>query len=158
MSIKVSMDIQGLQDLKAAFDRIGGSANADLGNALIVAGFNIQREAKLSLAEHGSVSHTETRYNPKRVVDVSAEGSPPNSDTGRLQNSIFVNVDADQGGVQSVSVGTNVKYGTFLEFGTTNMRARPWLFPAFEGTKAKNVKLILSAIKESLKKNAKGVG
>ena len=69
------------------------------------------------------------RYNPNRLVNVSQPGSPPNSDTGRLVQSIKMEF-IDGGSV--ALVGTNLKYGMFLEFGTLNMAARPWLGPAFK--------------------------
>jgi HK97 gp10 family phage protein len=50
-------------------------------------------------------------------------------DTGRLRNSIAVEIE--EGGLSAV-VGTNVHYAPFQEFGTSRMRARPFLFPAWE--------------------------
>lgn len=57
----------------------------------------------------------------------SKPGDPPNIDTGRLVNSIKWEVDEN---ALSAVVGTNLEYGTHLEFGTTKMAARPWLGPA----------------------------
>jgi len=45
-------------------------------------------------------------------------------------------------------VGTNVQYGTMLEFGTSRMAARPWLLPSFEKAKVgieKELKIRLEA-------------
>jgi HK97 gp10 family phage protein len=50
-------------------------------------------------------------------------------DTGRLRNSIAV--ETEQGGL-SATVGTNVEYGPFVEYGTRRAHAQPYLFPAFE--------------------------
>jgi len=57
----------------------------------------------------------------------SKEGDAPNTDTGRLVNSIKVEVDG-----HLTFVGTSLKYGKWLEFGTKRMSARPWLNPALE--------------------------
>ena len=47
-------------------------------------------------------------------------------DTGRLRNSITHKVvDED-----SVAVGTNVEYAIYQEFGTSKMKAQPYLKPA----------------------------
>lgn len=50
-------------------------------------------------------------------------------DTGRLRNSIAHEIDADG---LNATIGTNVRYSVFVEFGTRNMRERPYLFPALE--------------------------
>lgn len=51
-------------------------------------------------------------------------------DTGRLRSSIQRSgVQRDTRG-RYVSIGTNVKYGAAVEFGTRNSRAQPYLRPA----------------------------
>ena len=56
----------------------------------------------------------------------SAPGQYPASDTGRLVGSIGAEISPT-----SATVGTNVEYGPYLEFGTSRMAARPWLLPSF---------------------------
>jgi HK97 gp10 family phage protein len=48
--------------------------------------------------------------------------------TGNLKNSIQTEIESEM----SASVGTNVEYSTFVEFGTTRMSARPYMTPATE--------------------------
>ncbi len=48
-------------------------------------------------------------------------------DTNRLANSVTHEV-----GQGEVVIGTNVKYGAYLEHGTSRMPPYPWLFPAVE--------------------------
>ena len=48
-------------------------------------------------------------------------------DTGNLRNSITHTVSADE---QAVYIGTNVEYAAYVEFGTSRMRAQPYLQPA----------------------------
>ena len=57
----------------------------------------------------------------------SSSPNPPRVDQGDLVKSIKALV-----GRLEAFVGTNQKYGPHLEFGTQNMKPRPWLFPAFE--------------------------
>lgn len=57
----------------------------------------------------------------------SSSPNPPRVDQGDLVRSIKALV-----GRLEAFVGTNQKYGPHLEFGTQNMKPRPWLFPAFE--------------------------
>lgn len=65
----------------------------------------------------------------------NASGRPgPEVVTGRLRNSIQWVLHADALGPY-VDVGTNVHYAPFLEFGTVNMPAYPFLGPAAEAAR-----------------------
>lgn len=50
-------------------------------------------------------------------------------DTGRLRSSITHEIQKDGRGLVGV-VGTNVSYAAYVEFGTSRMRAQPYLRPA----------------------------
>ena len=55
-------------------------------------------------------------------------------DTGRLRASIqYIPY------ISRATVGTNVEYGPFVEFGTSKMREQPFLLPAYD----KNVRLFI---------------
>ena len=90
-----------------------------------LAAIDTMSEAKLMIADNKD-GKKQTRYLPKRTVFVSNEMEPPNSDTGRLLNSIKFEKSGN-----SYLVGTNLKYGKYLEFGTQEMAPRPWLSKAF---------------------------
>ncbi len=68
---------------------------------------------------------------------VSAEGDAPNTDTGRLQQSIAWEMAASS--YKTARVGTNVEYAPALEFGTRYMAARPFLQPALEKVRQANL-------------------
>ena len=87
------------------------------------------------------------KYKPRRTHQASAAGEFPMSDTGRLASS----VDIEGIGTPVVSVGTNIRYGSYLEFGTSNMRPRPWLFPSAERASQ-------SIVKEAKESFAKRLG
>jgi phage gpG-like protein len=73
----------------------------------------------------------------------SSAGNPPRTDTGRLVSSIKMLVNR----LEAI-VGTDLKYGAYLEFGTRrNLEPRPWLFPVFERERRN----FLSRIKDALK-------
>jgi hypothetical protein len=55
----------------------------------------------------------------------SAPGEPPKTDTGGLVSSIAIVL-----GSMKAQVGTGLDYGKYLEFGTTRMEPRPWLYPS----------------------------
>ena len=60
-------------------------------------------------------------------INVSQSSGHPQVQTGRLRSSITHETDSD-----SVTIGTNVKYGAYLEHGTSRMPPYAWLFPAVE--------------------------
>ena len=60
------------------------------------------------------------------LVETEAKRRCP-VDTGRLRSSITT----ERKGL-TLSVGSNVKYAPFIEFGTRRMAAQPFLFPAAE--------------------------
>lgn len=68
------------------------------------------------------------------VVHVaSVEGYPPNVDTGALRASM--NVQKQKDGEYWIQDG--VEYGLYLEEGTENMGARPFVAPVFDDWRAK---------------------
>lgn len=107
------------------------------------------RNEAIILIKDNSDGDKVTRYLPKRVVNVSHPGDPPNADTGRLMKSIAFEVDDK---TMSAVVGTNLLYGKYLEFGTENMAARPWLVPALKSTSKKIGQIMKSAWKEAIEK------
>jgi hypothetical protein len=127
--MKISLDVLGQSELEDVFTSLVANVERKALIALTDAAFLVHGEAIKSIAEKGSGSKTVTRYNPRREQLVSDPGNPPNTDLGTLVQNIQFEVDAPS---LTALVGTNLLYGKYLEFGTTNMKARPWLFPAFE--------------------------
>ena len=77
-----------------------------------------------------------------RTYTASSPGQPPAVATGALRQSIAGSVETE--GKQVVGrVGTNLKYGKMLEFGTMNMKPRPWLRKSFEESEAKVKELFM---------------
>lgn len=78
----------------------------------------------------------------KKYHRPSAPGSPPAVDTGILRSSVASTVNikglnligmvgSDIDHIRGAAIaGTDVEYGFYLELGTRNMQARPWLRPA----------------------------
>lgn len=64
----------------------------------------------------------------------SAEGQPPNTDTGFLASNIFAIYDADKLGCD---IESRADYSEYLEFGTKDMSARPFMQPALEENRPK---------------------
>jgi hypothetical protein len=89
------------------------------------------------------------RSNPSRRGTPSAPGEPPRADLGRLRQSVFHHVNKRKIN-PSVIVGVTVKYGLFLEIGTSKMAPRPYLRPSLNEN--------IGAIKRILTRPIRGRG
>jgi len=65
--------------------------------------------------------------------------------TGNLKNSIMFEIL--KGGF-AAEIGTHVEYAPYVEFGTSRMRAKPYLVPSFE----QSVQIFLEKIRKELSK------
>ena len=115
-----------------------GKYDAELKKIIAVGGQMVMNEAKQSIHSHGSSGRTYQKYNPRRTHTASSAGNPPNTDTGYLANNIFLQIDSDGLGA---SVESRAEYSDYLEFGTSKMRARPFLQPALEANRRKIVQM-----------------
>lgn len=136
---------------KASFDKRMrerlNETTRNLKRAVRVSSNEVRNEAITSITQNPRAGTTETRYNPKRTLRISKEGDPPASDTGFLASNIHLIVDGDGLGA---SVESRAHYSVFLEFGTRNMRARPFLQPALEKGKRKYNKMFKEAVKKGI--------
>lgn len=69
--------------------------------------------------------------------------------TGRLRNSITHEIAEDG---LNAAIGSNAQYAPYVEFGTRRMRARPYLFPAFEEERPQ----YMARLRRALQKTAEG--
>jgi len=83
----------------------------------------IEQEIKVGMAS----SHNGEWYGSHQA---SAPGEMPAIDTGALAASIQTDVQKTKG-----TVYTNMEYSEFLEYGTVNMEARPYMTPAAESAR-----------------------
>jgi len=89
------------------------------------------------LVAQGHIIATPAKTKAKRITGAfpSAPGDPPHKQTGTLLKSVayeLVTVAAKT----IARVGTNIKYGRWLELGTKKMKPRPWLRRALVEKKA----------------------
>lgn len=117
---------------------------AEMGRRLDASAIVVQNHAKELIGREGAgkVPKSKTLRSGRKVrkgnlvygAVRSKPGEPPMKQAGRLQTS----VSRERIGMVA-RVGTNVKYGRWLELGTANMAARPWLVRAlFEKTPTVN--------------------
>lgn len=80
----------------------------------------------------------------------ASAGYAPNTDTGNLVSSIQTErVSPLQYRVGSTS---KAEYAEWLEFGTKNMKARPWLQPAFEEKRTALKSNIIISVNEAIRR------
>ncbi len=87
----------------------------------------------------GGSGKTSKRYEPTRTHTASKPLDPPASDTGFLVSQITSNVTTKPDGSVVGQIISSAPYSKALEFGTTNMTARPFMQPALEKNKRKIV-------------------
>ena len=102
---------------------------------LRIAGMMVRNTAVQSILSGGKSGKVYEKYNPRRTHRASGEGQAPASDTGFLASNIVLSKINDQD--MSIEVESRAEYSEFLEFGTQNMKARPFMFPALEENKPK---------------------
>ena len=124
---------------KSKAQQVSRAYERKLSQLIKVSAQMVRNTAVKSIHEHGSSGVTYEKYNPRRTHTASAAGNPPNTDTGYLANNIFQIVDADKLGA---SVESRADYSVHLEFGTSKMKARPFLQPALEENRPKIRRLI----------------
>lgn len=111
----------------------------------------IRGEAIKSIQTGAKTGIVYQKYNPRRQHRASAPGQAPASDTGNLVSKIIVK----QKTKNITQVESGADYSKFLEYGTSKMDARPFLFPAFEKTRDKIVKAVLNRVKTAIDRIAK---
>ena len=143
--MRSGMTVSGFDDLikslGAAKDKIDDLVIETVADA----GLTTQKYAVTGIQRGPATGKT---YKRRGVTHrASAAGQFPASDTGRLASS----VDVEGIGTKTVRVGTNLKYGAYLELSTANMQARPWLFPSAERAKKQVIKDAKKRYKEAFK-------
>jgi len=143
--IKAEIDTRGL---KRKLDRIEKNQVGAMGRVLLVAAHDVRTEAARSLVGGSKSGVIRKVTKAGKTHQASAPGEAPASDTGSLLRSLFA--ELRQGGKRPEAiVGTDIAYGPWLEFGTKNMEARPWLEPAFKRRLATIKRLIDDAFRKA---------
>ena len=146
ISIKVSGLEKALEVLRKAETELQEPIKDTLkGGAQLIRG-----EAIKSIQSGSKTGRTYKRYNPTRTHKASAPGEAPASDTGNLVSNIMVQEKGD-----SIEVQSNAEYSKFLEYGTSKMEARPFLFPAYEMSREKIVQSIFKKVSQTIQDLAK---
>lgn len=118
------MELTGMENLLAEVEKLGQAGSRIENKALREAG-EIVKEAILQEA-------------PRR--------------TGKLRESIERSGVRTEDGIKHVEVGPGKEgfYGKFVEFGTVKMKAKPFMAPGFENSKARALEKIAEELKKGL--------
>lgn len=92
----------------------------------------VHATAVQSITDGNKSGESYEKYNPRRTHRASAAGEPPAADTGYLHSNIFMDIDSDGLGA---SVESRAEYSAYLEFGTADLAARPFMQPALEANR-----------------------
>ena len=160
--------VEGGSRLQKKLQRIPRDARLEVSESILTMALLVQSTAQRGIQKGPKTGRVYEKYDPRRTHRASAAGEFPATDTGRLVASIFANMDADGLGA---SVGTNLDYGTYLEFGTAagltgsldagapgagvGMAARPWLFPTFERLKPRITRSVGAGVRKVLKRESR---
>ncbi len=145
-----TIKIKGLEPTLKNLRLLQNGLDKELTNVLRGGGQLIRGEAIRSIQTGPKSGRTYEKYNPRRTHKASAPGQAPASDTGNLVSQIMSVADG-----KNTLVESRAEYSKFLEFGTSKMLPRPFLFPASEKSTKKIVQVLiqkLNKVAESLKK------
>lgn len=129
-----------MADIFKNIEALKSKAEAETARAVRATAQAIRNDAIISVKSHLSAGEVYTRGTVKHVA--SKPGSPPNQDRGTLTRNIRVTMNDDL----TADVSSNAPYSAALEFGTSNIDARPFMTPAVEGQRVKHKERLQKAI------------
>lgn len=129
-----------MADIFKNIEALKSKAEAETARAVRATAQAIRNDAIISVKSHLSAGNVYTRGTVKHVA--SKPGSPPNQDRGTLTRNIRVTMNDDL----TADVSSNAPYSAALEFGTSNIDARPFMTPAVEGQRVKHKERLQKAI------------
>jgi len=137
-----TISVTGTKELQAALTALGGDISEAVTDAVNATGLEIRGDIVKRIQRGPKTGRTYKKSNPTRTHKASAPGQAPATDTGRLVNSITFK----QEGPLTVTVGSQLAYAHFLEFGTRKMAKRPAWAPAAMQAQPKFIKRLEAAI------------
>ena len=142
--MEAQVDISAIKALAAEFGQIAGEA---VDSGVKASSIVLQKQMKEVFGTEGGgvIGQTETGRN---IYLGAPAGSVPSVRTGTLRRSIQRSNIEDH----SIRVGTNKKYGYWLEYGTEHMAARPWLYKSLSMAQAAMERATLTAIETTINK------
>ena len=151
--MKINVKVTGLKKAQDALKKLEKDLEQPFREIILGSAQLIRGEAIKSIQTGPKSGRIYEKYNPRRTHKSSAPGQAPASDTGNLVSQIRVR----QKNPDEVVVESNALYSSFLEFGTSKMLARPFLFPATERSRPKIVQAVFNRVVKEIKRLVKWV-
>ena len=149
--MQINIKVKGLKEAKEIFKKLEEDLQQPFREVILGGAQLIRGEAIKSIQTGPKSGRVYQKYNPRRTHQASAPGQAPASDTGNLVSQIIVRPKNPD----EVAVESNALYSSFLEFGTSKMLARPFLFPATEKSRPKIAQAVFNRVKKEIQKIAK---
>jgi len=151
--MQISIQVKGFKKVMASLKNLEQDLEKPFREVIAGGAQLIRGEAIKSIQSGPKSGRIYEKYNPRRTHKASAPGQAPASDTGNLVRNIVVK----QENPDLVKVESNAIYSSFLEFGTSKMLARPFLFPATERSRKKIAQAVFNRVVKEIKRLAKWV-
>jgi HK97 gp10 family phage protein len=129
----VIIRMEGMEETLAALTKLGEEGKSQAVRAVSATAQKIRADAIKDIQrgrKTGIVYERAAGNNLSQVHRASAPGESPATDTGALVSSI----KAWEKGL-TAEIGTEIKYGAALEFGTQRIKPRPFMRPALESNR-----------------------
>ena len=149
--MKIDIQVKNINEALKKFDTLKKDLETPFREVIAGGAQLIRGEAIRSIQNGPKSGRIYEKYNPRRTHRSSAPGQAPASDTGNLVSQIRVREENKD----LIKVESNALYSSFLEFGTSKMLARPFLFPATERSRPKIIQAVFNRIKQEIQKIAK---
>ena len=149
--MKINIKVTGLKKAQDALKNLEKDLEQPFREIILGSAQLIRGEAIKSIQTGPKSGRIYEKYNPRRTHKSSAPGQAPASDTGNLVSQIRVR----QKNPDEVVVESNALYSAFLEFGTSKMLARPFLFPATERSRPKIVQAVFNRVVKEINRVVK---
>ncbi len=120
----IKIEIDGLAELKASLVGKQEVLEVSIQDAIEDTILDIRNTLVKAINSGPASGRVYKRYNPTRTHQASAPGEAPMTDTGALVSSIQFNIAP-----LVATVGSNLAYAWYLEFGTRRIAPRPIWVP-----------------------------
>ena len=149
MDIKIN--VKNLKKVMSQLGRLNKDLEQPFQEVVKGGGQLIRAEAVKSIQSGAKSGIVYEKYNPRRSHRASAPGQAPASDTGNLVSKIRVK----QKNPNTTIVESGADYSAFLEYGTSKMQPRPFLFPAFVKSKKKITQAVFQRVVTAIERLVK---
>lgn len=142
----IKIEIEGLEDLRREFTNLDAKFNEAVEDAISETALVVQGEVIARINQGPATGRTYQKYNPRRTHQASAPRQAPQSDTGTLAGSVYLDINP-----RTATVGSALAYAAALEYGTRRMAPRPVWAPVADEEAPKLRERLISNLGRALR-------